>query len=287
MYREYYYLVAGLPDLFLDQERKDFNLIKIKEEMQELLHPDDYKLVELLFLDYDNFNFLNFILNRKQEYNSLGKFPPEVYDEFEENQESFPEYISTFYSIQKGKSTSQEELEETTDFAGEKIEKNPEVQFQDFFYRYIETFDNRFINEWFSFLRDFNNILTAVNCRKQGFDIAPQLVGGGDLVETLTRSQAPDFGIKKEIDYLEPLLQIADINDIIERERRLDLLKWEMADELTTFDYFNIERILAFYVKAGMVYRWTKLDAKIGAEMFQKLVKDLRETYILPKEFAK
>lgn len=287
MYREYYYLVAGLPDLFLDQERKDFNLIKIKEEMQELLHPDDYKLVELLFLDYDNFNFLNFILNRKQEFNSLGKFPPEVYDEFEENQESFPEYISTFYSIQKGKSTSQEELEETTDFAGEKIEKNPEVQFQDFFYRYIETFDNRFINEWFSFLRDFNNILTAVNCRKQGFDIAPQLVGGGDLVETLTRSQAPDFGIKKEIDYLEPLLQIADINDIIERERRLDLLKWEMADELTTFDYFNIERILAFYVKAGMVYRWTKLDAKIGAEMFQKLVKDLRETYILPKEFAK
>lgn len=287
MYREYYYLVAGLPDLFLDQERKDFNLIKVKEEMQELLHPDDYNLVELLFLEYDNFNFLNFILDRKQEFNPLGKFQPEVYNEFEENQEFFPTYINTFYAIQKGKAIEEEEFEESTDYLGEKVEKNPEVKFQELFFKYAESFDNRFVKDWFGFLRDFNNILTAINCRKQGFEIAPQLVGGGDLVETLTRSQTPDFGIKKEVDYLESLMQISDINDIIERERRLDLLKWEKVDEITLFDYFNIERILSFFVKAAMVYRWVKLDAKIGAEMFQKLVKDLRETYVLPKEFAK
>jgi hypothetical protein len=64
-------------------------------------------------------------------------------------------------------------------------------------------------------------------------------------------------------------------------------LKWNVLDELTTFDYFNINKILAFLVKAGMVQRWVKLDAKVGQEMFQKLVKDLRETYELPKEFAK
>jgi hypothetical protein len=288
MAREYYYLIAGLPDLFLDQERKDFNFVKLKEEMQELLHPDDYKLVELLFLEYENFNFLNFILERKQAFNPQGKFQPDIYDEFEENIDSFPDYIKNFYLISKGKAiSSEEETEETTDYSGEKIEKNPEVRFQESFYNYIKRFDNKFINEWFSFLRDFNNILTAISCRKHSMDIAPQMVGGGDLVETLTRSQAPDFGIKKEVEYLESMLQLTDSSDIIERERKLDMIKWDMADEITTFDYFTIERILAFIIKAGMVYRWIKLDAKIGEEMFKKLVKDLRETYELPKDFAK
>lgn len=290
MAREYYYLIAGLPDLFLDQERKDFNLIKLKDEMQELLDPDDYKLVELLFLEYDNVNFQNFLFERKQEFSPLGKFPQEVYNEFDDNLEHLPEYMRNFYLIYKGKGSSIDEIdemEESTNYAGEKIEKPSEVLFQEFFFRYIKRFDNRFVTEWFEFLRNFNNTLTAVSCRSHGVEIAPQLIGVDELVESLTRSQAPDFGLKKEIDYIENLLQIAEINDIIERERRLDLLKWEMVDEITIFDYFTIERILAFFVKAGMVYRWTKLDPKVGAEMFQKLVKDLRETYQLPKEFAK
>ena len=290
MAREYYYLIAGLPDLFLDQERKDFNLIKLKDEMQELLDPDDYKLVELLFLEYDNVNFQNFLFERKQEFSPLGKFPQEVYNEFDDNLEHLPEYMRNFYLIYKGKGSSIDEIdemEESTNYAGEKIEKPSEVLFQEFFFRYIKRFDNRFVTEWFEFLRNFNNTLTAVSFRSHGVEIAPQLIGVDELVESLTRSQAPDFGLKKEIDYIENLLQIAEINDIIERERRLDLLKWEMVDEITIFDYFTIERILAFFVKAGMVYRWTKLDPKVGAEMFQKLVKDLRETYQLPKEFAK
>lgn len=286
MAREYYYLIAGLPDIFLDQERKDFNLIKLKDEMKEMLHPDDYKLVELLFFEYDNYNFQNFLFERKQEFSPLGKFPQEVYNELEDNLDSFPEYIKSFYLLYKGKGNA-EQPEETTDYAGEKIEKNPEVRFQEAFHSYIKQFDNRFISRWFSFIRNLNNVLTAISCRKHNMEIAPQMVGGGELVEILTRSQAPDFGLKREVDYIEPLLQITEVNDIMERERRLDLLKWEMADDLTTFDYFNIERILAFFVKAGMVHRWSKLDAKVGAEMFEKLVKELRETYELPKEFEK
>ncbi len=287
MAREYYYLIAGLPDLFLDQERKDFNLIKLKEEMQELLHPEDYKLVELLFFEYDNVNFQNFLFDRKQAFNPLGKFPEEVYDEFEENIDQFPEYIKNFYLQHKGKSSNNESDETNENYLGERVEKSAEVRFQEEFYRYVAKYNNRFINQWYEFLRNFNNVLTAISCRKHNKEIAPQIVGDGDLVESLTRSQAPDFGIKKEIEYIEQLIQIAEINDIIERERRLDILKWEIADELTLFDYFNIERLLAFVVKAGMVYRWTKLSPKVGEEMFQKLVTDLRETYELPKEFEK
>lgn len=286
MAREYYYLIAGLPDLFIDQEQKSFDLVKLKNEIKENIHPDDYKLVEQLFLEYDNENFQNFIFERAQEFNPLGKFPQDLYREFEENLKEFPKYIQKFYSSFKGKDEDDEENREESDlYYADKIEKIPEVQFQEMFYEHVKLFKNRFLKEWYSFLLVNNNILSAINCRNDGSDIAPQMVGSGELVEAFTRSQAADFGLKREIDFLEPLLQTTEQTDILERERRLDMLKWNMADEITTFDYFNINKILAFLVKAGIVYRWSKLDSKIGAEMFEKLVADIRKTYELPKEF--
>jgi len=283
MAREYYYLVAGLPDLFIDQEKKDFNIIKLKEEMQELMHPDDYFLLEIIHYEYDNYNFLNFLFDRNQEFSPLGKFPQEVFNEIDEKLELLPSYMQDFYHWFKGRGQ-----EESTDFSSiERVEKILEVRFQEFYFNYLSTLDNPFIGQWYSFIRDFNNILTAVNCRKQSIDVAPQMVGDGDIVDSLVRSQASDFGLKRDVDYLEQLLQITEITDIFQRERRLDILKWDMADDITTFDYFNVKKILAFFVKAGIVYRWIKLDAKIGEEMFQKFLKELRETYEMPKEFTK
>ncbi len=289
MTREYYYLVAGLPDLFLDQEKKDFNIIKLKEEMQELMHPDDYYLIELIHLEYDNFNFLNTLFNRKQEFNPLGKFPQDVFTEIEENLEFLPSYIQSFYNLYKGKGQLDSSTEsDSIEFSNiDRVEKILEVRFQEFYYQFIIGHENRFIQEWYGFLRDFNNILTAINCRKQGIEIAPQMVGRGDLVEAIIRSQAQDFGLKRDVDYLESLLQISDISDILDRERRLDMVKWDKADDITTFDYFNVERILAFFVKASIVYRWVKLDAKTGEELFNRFLKELKETYEMPKEFTK
>jgi hypothetical protein len=289
MTREYYYLVAGLPDLFLDQEKKDFNIIKLKEEMQELMHPDDYYLVELIHLEYDNFNFLNILFKRKQEFKPLGKFSQEIFNEIEENLEFLPSYIHNFYNFYKGKGQVDTSYQsESIEFSTiDRVEKILEVRFQEFYYEFVTSHENRFIQEWYSFLRDFNNILTAITCRKQGIEITPQMVGGGDLVETLIRSQAQDFGLKRDIDYLEALLQTSEITDILERERRLDILKWDKADDITTFDYFNVERILAFFVKASIVYRWVKLDAKTGEELFNRFLKELKETYEMPKEFTK
>ncbi|MFP4557150.1 MAG: DUF2764 family protein [Bacteroidales bacterium] len=287
MQREYYYLIAGLPDLFIDQESKGFNLVGLKEEMQELMHPKDYSLVELFFLEYDNHNFLNQLLNRKQEFIPVGKFSEDFFKELDDNYQELPSYMQEFYLWYKNKQKEENESDSGASTSDDQAEKSPEVLFQEYFFDFIQSYDNRFISQWYSFKRDLNNILTAINCRKHDVNIESQLIGKGDLVDTLARSQTPDFGLKKEVDYLDNILQISELDDILERERRIDTLKWEKADDLTTFDYFNAEKVLSFVVKAGIVYRWTKLDAKVGKEMFKKLVTELRETYQLPKEFAK
>jgi len=112
-----------------------------------------------------------------------------------------------------------------------------------------------------------------------GVDIAGHLVGDGPMVEALTRSQAPDFGLKREVEYIDKLLQITEASSLIEREKRLDVFKWDIADDLAAWDYFNINRIMSFLIKAGIINRWSKLDPAVGEQLFQKLVTDLQSSY--------
>ncbi|MDD6252747.1 MAG: DUF2764 family protein [Candidatus Cryptobacteroides sp.] len=67
--------------------------------------------------------------------------------------------------------------------------------------------------------------------------------------------------------------------DILSRERGLDDLMWDKIDELTTFDYFDIEAILGFIAKLQIVMRWRNLDPDTGRKMFGRLVNEVRGSY--------
>jgi len=72
--RNYYYLVAGLPDILLDERKIHFTLTELKEELKFHLDPKDYQLVEYLLLHYDNINFLKTRLKKEAEFNPLVTF---------------------------------------------------------------------------------------------------------------------------------------------------------------------------------------------------------------------
>lgn len=287
MMRNYYYLVAGLPELIMDQDRKDFSVNALKQEVKEQVSSSDYRLVEFLHLPYDNDNFLNKLLNRGLEFNDLGSYEKFVFDELDENINQLPQYMQDFYYRFTGKQRSADDAVDQDEQPKDifEVEKLPEIRFLESFYNLALSQNNDFIRYWFSFNRDFNNVLTALNCRRLGVDPATQLVGNNWLTEVLVKSQAADFGLKREVDYIDRLIQATDITDVLERERKLDLIKWDMSVEFTTWDYFNINFILGFFVRAGIVHRWLKLDAKTGEELFKKLFDDLKSSYNLSEKF--
>ena len=94
--RNYYYLVAGLPDIILDQKKVPFTLIEFKQELQYHLHPKDYQLVEYLFLPYDNSNFLNILLKNDAEFNPLGNYSESFLIEEIKEPENLPAYMLKF-----------------------------------------------------------------------------------------------------------------------------------------------------------------------------------------------
>jgi hypothetical protein len=67
--------------------------------------------------------------------------------------------------------------------------------------------------------------------------------------------------------------------DLLGREKALDDLMWNKISEITTFDYFDIDAVLAFIAKLHIIDRWLSLDEKTGREMFKKLVSEVRGTF--------
>ena len=131
----------------------------------------------------------------------------------------------------------------------------------DFYAKTAES-KNRFIREYFDFDGRLRNMKVQYLAKRLGKDGNAFLV---DMPEA-------DFDEGKQIEEI-----LADA-DFVKREQKMDELKWEKASDIARMDYFNMNTILAFLVKAKTVQRWAELDTAKGEEMFRKLVKEIRGT---------
>ena len=131
----------------------------------------------------------------------------------------------------------------------------------DFYTKAAES-KNRFIREYFDFDGRLRNLKVNYLAKRLGKNSEDFMV---ELPEA-------DFEEEKQIQEI-----LADA-DFVEREQCMDELKWEKASDIARMDYFNMNAILAFLVKAKTVQRWVELDPDKGTEMFHKLVKEIRGT---------
>ena len=270
--RNYYYLVAGFPDIVLDQKKIPFSLAELKQELKYHLHPADYRLVEFLFLEYDNINFLNLLQKKEAEFISLGNFDENFFNDEIKEPENMPNYMTKFLAAWQEENQVYPKL-------------SPENQLTWLYYDFMISQKNKFLKEWFTSLRDFKNIFAVYNSRKFGFDIEAQMIGDYELTEAAKRTAAKDFGMANELPYIDQIIGIHENTDIVEQELSFDLMKWNYLDRLNTFNYFTIEQILAFVIKFIMVERWTKLDVEISKEFFRKMLDDLENSFQFSKDF--
>ena len=130
------------------------------------------------------------------------------------------------------------------------------------FYAKAASNENRFIREYFDFDGRLRNMKVAYLAKRLGKNGDAYFV---DMPEA-------EFEERNQIQ------DILDNADFVQREQKMDELKWEKASDIARMDYFNMNAILAFLVKAKTVQRWAELDPSKGQEMFRKLVKEIRGT---------
>ena len=144
---------------------------------------------------------------------------------------------------------------------------------------------NRFVRAWFGFNQDMNNVLVAQICRKHGFDPKQQIVGQGEVAEHLrTHTTQKDFGLGEVMDEYQEILALAQIENLMDREKAIDAIRFEWLQSRTEFDYFSAEMVFAYYLEAVMLHRWSILTVEEGEKIFRELVSEMKKGVNLEKQ---
>ena len=137
---------------------------------------------------------------------------------------------------------------------------------------------NKFVREWFAFNQDMNNVLVAQICRKHGFDVKTQIVGEGEVAEQLrTHASQKDFGLNEVDGDWTEILALAGIEDLMQREKAQDAIRFMWLQDRTEFDFFSSEMVFAYYLEAIMLHRWSILTIEEGEKVFRELVADMKK----------
>jgi len=277
MFRNYYhYFIAGLTEIFFNESGINFGMLQFKKLLEEQIKPQDYKLVQLLFLPYDNQNLLHFLNEEYDKFNPLGNYLQSDFEiEFsKERKNILPSYMYKFYDLYKSE-------EETP-----KIDKSWENILTEMYYEYVLTTKNKFLKQWFEYNQNIKNILTGINCRKFNFNPEKHLIGKNLITESIITNKTKDFGLDSDFPIVTLLLNISEKENFLASEREIDLLRWSKIDELTLFEYFTIDKVLAYTIKLDIAYRWLALDEEKGRIIFKQIIKDIKSGFEFTKEFA-
>ena len=263
----YYTLVAGLREYTLDAENKGFDIEELLAEVEESLASKDWRKVQLLYTYYDCENLVA-RRNGSTSYNRLGRIAVDALDEELLAPSHLSERLATVvraYAQPDGEDAEMVDVEapfSTSLFAA--------------YYAECAASSSRFIREWSEADRTLRNVVAALVARDMDMPIEGVTVGEGEIVEQLRRSSAADFGLRGELPWIDTLISaIGDESNLLEKERKIDLVRWSIASELSTFSYFDTDAVLAYLVKANIVARWALLDRKTGDEMFARLLAEL------------
>lgn len=267
MAKEYYCLVAGLREYALDTENKNFDAVAIREEIREQLSGKDLGYVDLLYTYYDIENIINMRAQRSQ-FNTLGNLTREQIEQELQHPELLPDFLTEVIAAYRDPENSDfEEIDTAIAFE--------RSMFNAYFKKCLSS-KCKFIREWSEFDMNLRNVCAAYTARRAGIEIERVVVGDNFVASSLVRSAAADFGLKGEVDYIDQVMEaVTNDRNLIDKERKIDLLRWDHAEDMVTFDYFNINRILSYLLKINIIHRWVMLDPKIGRQMLDKLINSL------------
>jgi len=278
--RKYYYLISGLPDLIPDDKKLVFTSADVRSYLQNELHPSDFELVKQLYLPWDHDNLVKIMYKENFEWDIRGNYPREFMEQLADKKQfdvletaGLPSYLVQFVEFFH---------DDEEDFP-----KQTAIRYlTEGWYRHLLESGNDFTVEYARYRLNMANIMLALNGRKYDIPFEDAIIGDDDVTYAIKKSRSRDFGLANEINNIETIIQIFETENILDRELRIDSELWQFLDELTFFNYFTIERVLAFVQKLFIAERWFRLDKESGQLLFNQLLNELQSSFEFPEEFA-
>lgn len=276
--KQYYTLVAGLREYSPDTESKGFDAPSVIGEIKDGVSPRDRNMVELFYAWYDIGNIIA-LRGGQRRFSALGNFTQEELQEELASPHRIPQWMSRIVAAYD---TAEKDGTSVSDEDDIDLDKRLENNLFAAYYAECGKSRSKFLREWSRFDLALRNVSAALASRRRGVPASGAVVGEDDVAAVLSRSSAPDFGLKGEVDYIDRVMAATEQGgDLMAKERTIDEIRWEMADELAALNYFDIDFLLGYLAKINIIHRWATLDPQRGGEMLKRLLNGLTGSEVL------
>lgn len=269
----YYYTIAGLADIHLS-DAKSVSMTDLANELERVLSKQDLALFHLLRMNYDNVYLLGLLQGKEVEAHPLALLTNEDWQEWRNA------YEEDGKVVEKNK-TRKIVLAYFQSFYAKYTTAEQDVLIEDLlaaeYYLCGMKCKNTFLASWFEFNLNLNNLLVAITCKKHGLDVKKYVVGNNTVAENLRTANVRDFGLTDVFESYEEVARIAELGDLLEREKRLDALKWNWLEERIFMHPFSVERLLAFWLQSELLQRWDGLTTERGKQVFRDMMDDFKK----------
>lgn len=269
----YYYLISGLPEVKLSDSKAKYDINEITQNILYNLSDKDIKLFNYFIYQNDNKNLVNAIANSKGLFSPYSvHLEPSIFSKEEiqkyANLSNLPNYMVKF--LEDNKNTEWENI------------RHIENSLLSLYYEEMIQTGNAFIREYALFMRNLKNILAALNGKALGFsgdEISKELIGDYPLISALTKSSAADFGLGREIPYINSIIDTFNSSDKAD-PYNLENVECSLVngflDRLTSIKSFTTDNLFAYYINLTYAVSINGRNEEEGKKHLQTLVNSLK-----------
>lgn len=269
----YYYLISGLPEVKLSDSKAKYDINEITQNILSNLSDKDIKLFNYFIYQNDNKNLVNAIALSKGLFSPYSiHLEPSIFSKEEiqkyVNLSNLPNYMVKF--LEDNKNTEWENI------------RHIENSLLSLYYEEMIQTGNAFIREYALFMRNLKNILAALNGKALGFsgdEISKELIGDYPLIYALTKSSAADFGLGREIPYINNIIDTFNSSDKAD-PYNLENVECSLVngflDRLTSIKSFTTDNLFAYYINLTYAVSINGRNEEEGKKHLQTLVNSLK-----------
>lgn len=269
----YYYLISGLPEVKLSDSKAKYDINEITQNILSNLSDKDIKLFNYFIYQNDNKNLVNAIALSKGLFSPYSvHLEPSIFSKEEiqkyVNLSNLPNYMVKF--LEDNKNTEWENI------------RHIENSLLSLYYEEMIQTGNAFIREYALFMRNLKNILAALNGKALGFsgdEISKELIGDYPLISALTKSSAADFGLGREIPYINNIIDTFNSSDKADPYNMENIecsLVNGFLDRLTSIKSFTTDNLFAYYINLTYAVSINGRNEEEGKKHLQTLVNSLK-----------
>ncbi len=269
--QQYFYLISGLPNLSIQDTHLPLSAKTFLEELKNKIDKEDFNLVCMLYYPRDNHNLLNMLFSKNENRQLEGCYSLSELKKGMEGNMVLPGYMKNFIATLKENKNRFSEAEW-------------EAKLAEAYFKEAIKSGNKFLNQWMEFELDLKNMLLLLINRKQSLPFSQIIIEANEMAALMKESPATDFSTQPSIDFMNQAIKIIETENFVEREKKIDALRWKKLEEMAFFSYFTVEAISTFIIKLMIIERWTMLKQETGKDFLPSMLHAFTEKIKMPQE---